>query len=64
MQLLHKSSARSPESGLFSDWLLNKSPFLIGYVTGYVTSGATSNTKPGGHGDKCTCIQQIFSPGA
>lgn len=41
LQFLHKSSTRSPESELFSDWSQNKKifkpAFLIGYMIGCLT---------------------------
>lgn len=42
IQLIHKSSARSPESEIFFNWSGKESfnPFLIGYVIGYLTSCA------------------------
>ena len=45
IQLLHKSSAASPESGLLSDWSKNKrvfEPRPIGYIIACLISGAIS----------------------
>lgn len=38
--------------------------FLIGYVTGYLTSGAISNTKPDSRRDNYTHKLRNFSPQA